>query len=166
MQEHLIAPDKDELLGITLGGLIERYYDLIAKLSRELNIYTHELRYDSTAAKVFYAARLDDNIFDMYRNEHRAYKEFIVALVALHKQKLTDEGRHLVSMDALDETLYTEEDTLSLIRNIEYAGIPMDFVSIVDSAYGDIPLEKRAERGVSLSVLDAQIVEGLVETDE
>lgn len=64
----------------TLGNLAERYYEPIYEHSHELNVYPWELRYDSTAMRVFYKYSDDETLYDRMELEDLSAREFILYL--------------------------------------------------------------------------------------
>ncbi len=163
MKNHTVDAS---ILGSTFGHLIDSYYRLIEELSQKHGVFSYELRYDSNATKIFYGVRLHDDIFELFKYEHRAFKEFVVGLIALRDAPLSDVGTFLTGIKSLDDTLYSEMDLFELLREFELGNIPMDFVSLVDAAYEELSEVDKKRRDSDMSVFDANLSEGILEDIE
>lgn len=153
--------------GVTIASIIENYYKLIYDLSHELNIFIYEVRYDSSAGKILYGAQNYDNVFDIFKNEDRAFNEYIISLISLHKRKddLSDFGRSLSDLGVISEYLYTEHDFLETIRNLRQGTVPMDLVDGVNEIYSEMDSREVEKRLSILEIFNSHPTEGLFRDD-
>lgn len=139
-----------EMLGRTIGSIVDRYYKLIVEESRNNCLYSYEIRQDSKAAKVFYNNYKKKSLFEQKINEQISLKEFIVYLMnTKDKDPLIRELRSLEPL-SLDPAFINE-----FIGLISKGIIPQDLVDQVEQIYIDGHLFK--ERGLINVVGDNNI---------
>lgn len=164
---QLLSSFSHERLGAVIGNIVKEYYDLIRELSWKLNVFSYELNYDSNAAKIFHTARIDDgDVFKIFQDEQQVFREFIVALIGLHKQELSDTGTYFVDLEPLDTALYSEVDTLDTLNLLAQGEVPQVLIDLVNEIYKDMAPEDRTKRLNALSIFDATLAEGLLAYDD
>jgi len=154
-------------IGFNIATILKNYYELIYELSNVLNVFTYELRYDSSAAKLFYGCRIYNDIFDIFKYEDRAFGEYIIAIVSLFKKTgdLSPSGKSLLEINPIDETIYTEIDFFETVRELRRGSVSQDLKDIVDELYKEMTDENRATRGQLLSIFDSKSSEGIFRDD-
>jgi hypothetical protein len=154
-------------IGHTIATILKNYYDLIHDLSSVLNVFTYELRYDSSAAKLFYGSRIYDDVFDIFKYEDRAFGEYMIALISLHKQTddLSPPGNSLLEINPIDETIYTEVDFFETVRELRRGSVSQDLKDTIDELYKEMTDEDRTTRNRLLRIFDSKPTEGIFRDD-
>lgn len=150
--EHYISNKAKEYIGRTLGKLLHNYYRLISDRARELNLYTHELRSDSPAYKVFLHQFPRKSLQAISDEEKNAFAELIVFLS--NSKDSTGFLDYLRSIEPLKLDPILVQEYLVDIMNKQ---IPQGLVDEVYSIYCDMPVDMQ-NRKEALSVIGADNV--------
>lgn len=167
-----LKTDTKVRLGQIIQGVIKSQYTILKDMCTKLGVFTDELSYGSNGGKLFYATQIYTDIFMLYSEEDRAYNEFITALLAFNKEsrdlrtdiRTTPLGESVASMHVLTTDIYTELETLEIIRSIRGGVIPQDLVDLVNDTYNNLDATKeRSEKEMRLGIYDALVGENLIE---
>jgi hypothetical protein len=152
---------RDRLRKLDVVNLVtlmtHKYYALISELSREIGIFTYELRYGSNSAKIFYKVSVNA--------EQRAYREFIIALVSAHKQRLSHTGKALINLEPIAD-IYESYELFETIRELGKGAVPQDLIDLVDTYYDELGPAEREQREGILEKFSASLAEDLLEDNE
>ena len=118
--------------GRVVGSIAKQYYEEIKEQAFKLNIFTYELDYDSSAAKIFLPKFEKDSLQQQYFDEQVSLKEFIIFL--MNTKKTSGFMRVLRSIDPLDIDVALADDYLA---DICKGNIPHGLVDEVECFYQD-----------------------------
>lgn len=155
--ESKIPELRDRLYKLDVASLASsiarKYYAIISDLSRDIGIFAYELRYGSSSAKLFYkVSRI---------NERRAFREFIIALIAAHRQSLSKTGQTLIAYEPIAD-IYESYEFFETIRELEKGPVPQDLIDAVDAHYNELEPAERKQREDMLEIFSANLVEDLL----
>lgn len=140
------------LYGKSLGKTAQKLYELIQKLSRELNIYTYEINHDSVANFAL-SNYYGENLYKTLKQIERAKKELI--LYILNGKNSLPLSNILNEIKPLDfEKCNVNEYIVDLISNENGSKLLHDFVSY---EYEELIQENKPEWKERIDMIDGII---------
>lgn len=136
------TPNDDKIknyFGRVVGSIARKYYETIKEQANKLNIYTYELEYESSAAKIFLPEFKRESLQEQYFNEQISVKEFLIFL--MNTKETSGFLNFIKSIEPISFDIALANDYLA---DICKGNIPHALVDEVESIYEDI--ENRKER--------------------
>lgn len=127
-------------LGRIIGRMCEKYYDAIEKQSENKGIFCYELRYNSTAERMFYRKENKGSSQKKIDREKRAIKELLVYLMNSMERNTLIEYINTIEPLPFDASSIQEyiDDLCNKI-------VPIDLINEVEYMYGEF-VENKWER--------------------
>ena len=134
-----------DYFGRVIGGIAKKLFNKIKDVSRELNIYTYELRTDSPAQKLFQSS-YNHNSFHMQNvDESIALKEFFIFL--MNNKDDNSFTRFIKTIEPLDIDLGLINGYMERLCK---GDIPSSLVDEIDELYNDLNNKKKRFEILSL----------------
>ena len=136
--------------GKLVGEIAHVYFDLVRKLSRNLNIHAYELESDSSATIVFYQD--SKNLYEELEHRRQAKKELLYWIMSKAKK---NKRYKLIKVKPLnlDEALI-DDYLLELIKNPEDGS---ELIDTVNALYDELCSENKQEWQSRVELIDTLI---------
>lgn len=126
----LLTDDMKEFLGRVVGKISKKYYSLIKEGSNLNCIYTHELRFNSKAEKIFGMTHRKDSLISEKINEKIAFKELLI-----YFRNAKYHSAFLKFIDDIKELDFDPGLVNEYLEDISKGIIPQSLVDDVETLY-------------------------------
>lgn len=126
----VVSDDIKELLGRVIGSISVKYYTLVRIGSERNHLYTHELRTDSKAEKVFRGTYRKNSLIEEQLIERISFKELMIYL-----RQAKDTHAFLKYIDSIEPLEFETEMTIEYLKEIANGIIPQMLIDDVETLY-------------------------------
>lgn len=136
-----------EFFGRTIGRLCQKYYEAIEEESRNRNMYCYELRYNSSAEKVFCGKEDKGSYQKKIEREKRAIKELL-----LYLRSPREINKFIEYMDEIESLPFDIALIQKYVADLCNKTVSVDLIDEVDYMYEEF-VDNRSEREQMVSLI-------------